>query len=100
MAATNDPPFRCAFCGFTDQTKYLANPGLREREIHEAAAVSARLEAKASSLFHPTSGHVDDAAPGNRLDLPFNAIVVFSAIIVVMASLFGLNYFGVISFGN
>lgn len=35
IAATYRPSWHCAFCGFTDEDKYLANPGLRETERHQ-----------------------------------------------------------------
>lgn len=35
MAMNDNPSWHCSFCGFSDQSKYLANPSLRKREADE-----------------------------------------------------------------
>ncbi len=39
-AAIHKPIYRCSFCGFTDETKYLFNPNLRRAEAENAKARS------------------------------------------------------------
>jgi hypothetical protein len=101
MALNDNEPWRCAFCGFTDRTEYLANPQLREIHSAQAAerqrqdqqrklvrgqlAARRRAEREGSTFQERIAYFVSDFISENKQILTIAGVVMIAAAALIFA---------------